>query len=318
MSFNFLSSLLKYSTRNKILILAFHDILSTPDPLQPEAIDIKRFEMLMNWALEHFEIVDLTDALRLQRKQLKPRACITFDDGYKSWITCVLPILSKKKIRATFFVSTNSLTSGSHWHQRIAQIVRTLSESQRDKNILLEINGLRIKLDSVEQQRKSIILMEDWARKLGPKDRDEQLKSLEEFSGGKEQGNCLDFSGLQQLSSDGHSIGAHTKSHPILSRISLEEARREIFESREILFETTRTPIDGFAYPNGRSDVDFDCRHVRLAREANFKYAVTTDKGTVSEKDNRFLLKRFTPWGTKASECTKQSIMINLKSKLGL
>ena len=56
---------------------------------------------------------------------------------------------------------------------------------------------------------------------------------------------------MQALRDDGHTIGAHTHTHPVLSQISLASAKAEIRTSQEILQEILGEPIRHFAYPYG-------------------------------------------------------------------
>lgn len=56
---------------------------------------------------------------------------------------------------------------------------------------------------------------------------------------------------LKSLRADGHTIGAHTHTHPVLSRLSLDKAKLEIRKSQEILQDILEEPIRHFAYPYG-------------------------------------------------------------------
>jgi peptidoglycan/xylan/chitin deacetylase (PgdA/CDA1 family) len=66
---------------------------------------------------------------------------------------------------------------------------------------------------------------------------------------------------------------------------------------RDALQSLLDAPIDVFAYPNGRPDVDYDARHVRMARELGFRGAVSTAPGAAGAAADRFQLPRYTPWG---------------------
>ena len=74
--------------------------------------------------------------------------------------------------------------------------------------------------------------------------------------------------------SDRHEIGAHTLSHPRLSRLPREEAQREIVESKKWLEGITGRPCTMFCYPKG----DFDAGIVSLVREAGFEGARTVEE----------------------------------------
>jgi peptidoglycan/xylan/chitin deacetylase (PgdA/CDA1 family) len=76
---------------------------------------------------------------------------------------------------------------------------------------------------------------------------------------------------LRELAAAGFEIGAHTVSHPDLSRLGFEECLREMRESRAELERTLGTQVRTFAYPSchyGPAAVD-------AARAAGFTAAVT-------------------------------------------
>ena len=76
-------------------------------------------------------------------------------------------------------------------------------------------------------------------------------------------------------------IGAHTMSHPFLSRVSEAEARREIFGSKEVLERELNRSIDLFCYPQGKYQ-DFSPRDQQFVEEAGFKAAFMTETGDPS------------------------------------
>jgi len=65
-------------------------------------------------------------------------------------------------------------------------------------------------------------------------------------------------------------IGAHTVNHEILTRIPLEDAVREIWQSKEALEKWTGQKILHFAYPDGK----FNQMLAEKVRELGFKCAV--------------------------------------------
>lgn len=56
---------------------------------------------------------------------------------------------------------------------------------------------------------------------------------------------------LRELHADGHTIGAHTHSHPVLTALPEGEAEREIARSKELLEEILGAPVTHFSYPFG-------------------------------------------------------------------
>lgn len=74
---------------------------------------------------------------------------------------------------------------------------------------------------------------------------------------------------LQQMEAQGWEIGAHTMTHRALTHLPLQEVKKELLQSRQVLTEATgHSPIT-FAYPFGRYNRDVQ---VEVAR-AGFRFA---------------------------------------------
>jgi len=73
------------------------------------------------------------------------------------------------------------------------------------------------------------------------------------------------------LASLGHEIGAHTVTHPKLSRVPLATAHTEIEASKKSLEELLGREVVSFAYPKGHCNKALE----ELVEKANFKVAVT-------------------------------------------
>ena len=94
----------------------------------------------------------------------------------------------------------------------------------------------------------------------------------------------------------GMQIGAHTVSHPILARLTDEQARTEIGDSKRFLEKLLGERITVFAYPNGKAGEDYLPQSVEVVRDLGFDAAVSTDWGASRKDDDPLQIKRFTPW----------------------
>jgi peptidoglycan/xylan/chitin deacetylase (PgdA/CDA1 family) len=105
----------------------------------------------------------------------------------------------------------------------------------------------------------------------------------------------MDITQIREWLSLGHEIGAHTLTHPRLSRIPLGLARKEVHSSKKKLEDLFGVRIKHFAYPYG----DYNEEVVRLVREAGFSTACTTNPGSVRAGADPFRLDRLTvrEWG---------------------
>ena len=91
-------------------------------------------------------------------------------------------------------------------------------------------------------------------------------------------------------------IGGHTVSHPILANLDAEESNREILGGKQALESIIDREISLFAYPNGRTGIDYQAKDVENVDRAGFVAAVTTQLGAAESSTDRYQLPRFTPW----------------------
>jgi hypothetical protein len=86
---------------------------------------------------------------------------------------------------------------------------------------------------------------------------------------------------VQYWSGKGMRFGAHTRTHPILSRTSAERSAREITESWTRLREMTSDASQVFAYPNGLRH-DFGAREMATLDALGALGAVTSEGGNTT------------------------------------
>jgi peptidoglycan/xylan/chitin deacetylase (PgdA/CDA1 family) len=100
----------------------------------------------------------------------------------------------------------------------------------------------------------------------------------------------MDLTQIREWLSLGHEIGAHTLTHPRLSKVSVTRAREEVSSSKKKLEDLFGLAVKHFAYPYG----DYNDTVVRLVEEAGFMTACTTNPGSVQAGDDPLRLKRLT------------------------
>jgi peptidoglycan/xylan/chitin deacetylase (PgdA/CDA1 family) len=96
---------------------------------------------------------------------------------------------------------------------------------------------------------------------------------------------------ITKLAQAGLSIGSHTCSHTIMTRLSPSQAEAEVLRSKEALEALTGSLVTLFAYPNGQRD-DFDETHQRLLQEAGYEAACSTLWGSAHRPEDRYQLRR--------------------------
>jgi peptidoglycan/xylan/chitin deacetylase (PgdA/CDA1 family) len=98
----------------------------------------------------------------------------------------------------------------------------------------------------------------------------------------------LSWEQVEEMHARGIEFGSHTLTHPMLSTISLGEARREIAESKRVIEDKLGAPALFFCYPRG----DFNAGVKNMVREEGYLAACTTVPGTNVGRTDPFALRR--------------------------
>jgi peptidoglycan/xylan/chitin deacetylase (PgdA/CDA1 family) len=280
-------------------VLTYHRILEQPDPLYKLAVTRRAFERHLQlltrfctvWSLDR--IMDALDAGRPL-----PRHCValTFDDGYRDTATVAWPLLKRYGLSATWFVAVGAIEQGILWpdtlryavhHSRLSEVElecfadgpRTFPlDTPADRALLVRrVQGRLKSLPNAERER---VLRRVVRRLLGL-----PMEAL------RPQGLMASWEDVARVAAEGMAIGAHTLTHPVLSRVPVAEASVEIAASRRRLQRRLRVSVDHFAYPFGeRADVTPQIQ--RIVRAAGFRSACMTTVGVNAPAQDRFALTR--------------------------
>lgn len=281
----------------RLSILMFHRVHAVVDEIFPREPDAVRFDRLMRFVARSFRVMTLGDAVTcLARGDLPPRTLVvTFDDGYADNAEIALPILQRHGLAATFFISTGFLNGGRMWNDSVIECIRACPLQEID----LDAFGLgRCVLTGSGARRAVIEALLPRIKYLSLTEREGAIIQLQELSGVSNLPTNLMMRAEQvrALHGAGMEIGAHTVHHPILTSLSAGEAAYEIGEGQRHLQEIIDSPVDVFAYPNGKPNRDYDDSHVALLKRLGFRAAVSTAHGVAKAGDDLFQLPRFTPW----------------------
>lgn len=279
----------------RLCIVNYHRILDTPDPLLDEEMDVDTFRWQMQVLAKCFNVMPLGEAMAaLAGGRMPPRAvCITFDDGYRSTHDIALPILRELDLPATVFISTAFIDAGNMWNEKIREAVRSLPDGPLE----LAVNGVGARsIASLDDRKLAIEELTRAAKYMPPPDRLALTHQLETLAGGVAQGLMLTSGMIRAMSQQRIEIGAHTVSHPILCSLDDAAARYEIEQCKRDLEAIVSQPVRYFAYPNGKTGLDFDARHAKMAQEAGYEAAFTTEMGAANARHDLYRVPRSGPW----------------------
>lgn len=226
----------------------------------------------------YYRFMSLEDALAYHGPQdSRPPIVLTFDDGYKSWLTEVVPVLKKKRIPALFlptvsFVERTQLP----WYEVVDRFVR------RRRGQFIQIGDERFPVKAVARDQ---LLKRSLHQRLKALDHAELLQLMSGLERQLEPDDLriirdkyLSVEELRSLAGPLFEIGSHTLTHPILTRIPVEDARQELVESKRALESIVNRPVRYVAYPNGLAD-DINNAVVTEARQAGYEAGLTALSG---------------------------------------
>lgn len=279
-----------------ISILIYHRVVPEPDALLPDLPDAREFDRQLAALQRWFTPLPLREAAaRLRDGTLPPRAaCVTFDDGYADNAEVALPVLRRRGVPATFFVSTGFIDGGRMWNDSVIETIRRRPDDVLDARSI----GLdAIDISTTEARRRAIGQVLSGLKYLPQEERQERVDELAaQATRSLPADLMMTTAQLRSLRASGMEIGAHTVTHPILARLDPERARSEISEGKRRLEAITGNPVTLFAYPNGKPRQDYGAEHVAMVRELGFEAAVSTAWGVAHAGSDAFQLPRFTPW----------------------
>lgn len=214
---------------------------------------------------------------------------LTCDDGYRSFLEQVLPLLEVHEAPCVLFVTT-SFVGGAELPYEM-----TLADLITENDRLRLADGGCLELDEPEARRAAYLQLRMLLRDKTPAERRGAIERLLEVNGmpalKPKPEEFLSWDELIEL--DRHpqvTLGAHTRTHPLLTAVSWPQAFAEIWRSRRELERRLGHPVDAFAYPYGACG-----RAVRqFVRLSGFRYAFTTQRQmlTPGARVDRFTLPR--------------------------
>ena len=271
-------------------------MLPGPDGLNDWDPTSAEFEGQIRALSRFFTPLPLGEAVERLREGTLPAhaACVSFDDGYRDNVDVALPILRRHGVAATFFIATGYLNGGRMWNDTVIESIRRCQSSDLDLTSL----GLgAVPLSTTVLRRKAIDKILSALKHLPASEREAKVAAIESIAATTLPSDLMmRDQDVRELRAAGMEIGAHTATHPILTRLAPADARREIDQSRDRLTAILGEPVSLFAYPNGKPGQDYAAEHVRMVRDAGFSAAVSTAWGVASTNSDLFQLPRFTPW----------------------
>lgn len=289
------------------VILRYHRIADLPADPYGLCVSPNRFSEHLALIKRGAVPMQLRELVRLIRAGVSPprrTVVVTFDDGYADNLYQAKPLLEQYEIPATVFVTTAyTLAPG--------RLPRTLNLEQDAIKIHAELEAAaeysqaeyyRNRAWTVKDandptiRHKLFRTLHDSLKPLSHDLRWKVIAQLQEWSGC----SLTMRNSHRPLSSDevirlaeGNlvEIGAHSDTHPVLSRLPAASQRDEIQQSKSYLEQILNRPVTSFAYPYGHPH-DYTPETIAILLEAGFESACSTVQARVGRGADLFQLPR--------------------------
>ena len=221
----------------------------------------------------HYRPVSLTEALEsLQGSKpgLRGAVVVTVDDGYRDFLVRAWPVMRAFSIPALVYVATDLPDHNTWlWTDQLTQFLKEQGDYASAATI-------KARLKKVSDEKRYAYLNAIPGLRFTPPPAFEPLS----------------WEDIRALATEGVEFGAHTRSHPILSRLPDRNRMREEFGgSKDRLEQELGRPVTHFCYPNGMPE-DYNSDVIEVVRECGFRTAVTAVKGINFPGSDLLLLRR--------------------------
>jgi peptidoglycan/xylan/chitin deacetylase (PgdA/CDA1 family) len=198
---------------------------------------------------------------------------VTFDDAYCDFAEHAWPTLKRYRLPATLFVPTAypDQPALTFWWDRLYQALHGVTG-----HVELDTPLGRLPLATAAQRSQAFARLRNDVKELPHA---EAMALVDQICGKlgapSPEHSVLGWDALRRLAQEGVTLGAHTRTHPLMNRISSEEARAEAVGSLQDLERRIGAVLPVFAYPSGA----FNAETVRVLEREGFLLAFTTTRG---------------------------------------
>jgi len=282
---------------NNMLVLCMHGVANNnANKINGRHMLAADFDKLCGYLTAKTDVVSLDEIFEMKKNGIKPKrktVAITFDDGYVNNLETAAPILSKHKLKATFYVMTAPLNNPNYlaWPDLIDVLnaKSTQTSFKFGDNTFVKNNGTLINADTKESAY--VHFKKAGFERLEIFDKvytDYRVKDLL-ANVNLEHIKIANTEQVIQLSKDHlFDIGSHTVNHFCLANVDIELAKQELQNSKKELENILQKPVPSIAYPDGSYTDDV----LEASKQIGYSSLVLVNYKNEKDKQNADVLPR--------------------------
>ena len=293
----------------RVVVLTYHSFSETMSYLNmaiPASLFLKQVQYLQS----DFRAQTLSGWLSSgdQNQMLSDDVVIiTVDDGYADNYEPLLTA-ADRGAPSTLFVTTGCIDTAEP--TSVWMVMLAIDHASTDA-IDLRSEGLGIlQINKVEDKEEAVRRIDTYMKPLSNQRRREVLEQLLEKAGKRDvvkqlaRAAMLDWGQIKTLHSRGVEIGAHSITHPVLSRWDAETVNQEVVGSIQRLKQQVEVGEVTFAYPYG-SEHEVSGEVVEICKRSGARAAVMLVRGDLKRCDEFRIPRKMvttdlstSPWGS--------------------
>ena len=277
-------------TKNTAAMFMLHGIAPGPNDYGALPAGTLR-EYFVYLKSNNYKVMSLSEYVRaiIHKHDTYKTVVFTVDDGYRDFYLHAFGVFKEFGYPATIFVTGDFVDKRMFmwWDAFVYCFINTkLNEVD-----LSELEMGKVKLGDTNQRTSTAVAATRYCKKQSHLRKleliDIVLRKLGVDISKQPEGiyEPLRWSEIKEMHQHGIEFHPHTKTHPIISKVTREQKIVEIEEPKRLLETQLNDRADIFCYPNGQAG-DFDEETIELLKKSGYIAAVTGIEGFDNTKRN--------------------------------
>jgi peptidoglycan/xylan/chitin deacetylase (PgdA/CDA1 family) len=266
------------------------------DPHQISATP-QQFEEQMKFLATRYNPISAEDLVKAANggpPLPKDAVLVTVDDGYLDFNEVIFPLCNRFGIRPLLFMPTAYIGTGTFWWDKVYQIIYLSGRNKIDSPVgQFSISSEKEKF---KVQTKLIRILKQMPDKQMTDWVESTYAALVQLPKDQQQ-NTLTWDNLVQLVREGATVACHTHSHSIMTQISIEEARKQVVMSQELIRQKLGHALPIFAFPDGQLQTINSALFEMLHSEGfEILFTLIDGRALIEPGNKKMILPRLSVW----------------------